>query len=926
MRSNSYLVAITLIAILTLTILPTSLVNATSTNVTNNFEIPTKTKNSVVVPDYSYKIDKINNRPVFSKAIDTPITIEPTGWNFTNNITITTLEINSETKVYDDTVLIVKENLTIVNSTIIFNTTAEGEGGILLLNGSCLKIVESTITYDGAKTYFIYAEANTTIEITSNSEIQFADIVTGYNFSVIGEPTSVIITDTKLLNTELSLNSNTTAQLSNVNIEISVDSGFVAISATDNSSVVLSGIQATATIVNAPTKIISIANSSLQINGFTMDMMIVDTLGGAGAGTIFEIVQALSTVTMDQLNITVNATGVVPIVTAYDVSFATVLVSNSYLDVWVYGLGATDLIMVGAGVIQFSGSTIKLHAYQGVQWGVLFEPTLGTIIVYDSYVLLDAYGYGGSTEYDAYLVIPIFAYLGGVIFQDSTVDYIGHGFAFLYGNYIIGGAIVFDTCEFNVKTYEVSFVYAAFFSQVGNVEIHNTNVSLPAFGDSLTLMLISTATEGGVYNITNSRLEGISSLLEGVVAVNSTTTVNIENTTMIGFTDAVVLSNVSNAVIKNSEFYNNTVAVKIGKNSGYGGEIIIENSVFANKEYNLDASYSANIKVIGSKFSKTTELGINFDSVVNITFVNNELDGLTFFLTGTTMEHYATHNITGNKVNGKDLLYVVNEKDKEYTGDIGALIIVNSTGITIHDIDLSKATVGIELAYVKDVSITGITSDQVKYGIYIYNGTEIEVHEAKFTYNERGIYIVHGDIGVYDSFVRFSTNGIYAEDSTVHVEKTLFADNGLGISASNTNIEIINSVIFRSIQYGIYLAGEFTKAEIHYNSIYSNRLHGIFSASNTSEVNASYNWWGVNNKGPEVKETGDPDDPEEIYGLFTNDTTEKYLDTPMWSPSEEGVIEAPEAPALPNYAIVAIIVVIGIIIAAVLYMRKPGAA
>jgi len=117
------------------------------------------------------------------------------------------------------------------------------------------------------------------------------------------------------------------------------------------------------------------------------------------------------------------------------------------------------------------------------------------------------------------------------------------------------------------------------------------------------------------------------------------------------------------------------------------------------------------------------------------------------------------------------------------------------------------------------------------------------------------------------------------------------------------------------------VTGNVTAVEVHYCSIYSNRMHGIYSTANIT-INASYNWWGVDNTPPEREEIGDPMDPEEVWSTFTSDTFEKPLKEAMWSPSEEGVIPVSRVPTIPNYVLLAVIVMIGVIAAIVIMRRR----
>ncbi|RLG81100.1 MAG: hypothetical protein DRO09_02290, partial [Thermoprotei archaeon] len=63
---------------------------------------------------------------------------------------------------------------------------------------------------------------------------------------------------------------------------------------------------------------------------------------------------------------------------------------------------------------------------------------------------------------------------------------------------------------------------------------------------------------------------------------------------------------------------------------------------------------------------------------------------------------------------------------------------------------------------------------------------------------------------------------------------------------------------------------------IYYCDIYGNREHGLYVEGDYI-VNATYNWWGSPD-GPEYKEEGDPEDPEEVY----SESGSEYLIYEPW--------------------------------------------
>ena len=88
--------------------------------------------------------------------------------------------------------------------------------------------------------------------------------------------------------------------------------------------------------------------------------------------------------------------------------------------------------------------------------------------------------------------------------------------------------------------------------------------------------------------------------------------------------------------------------------------------------------------------------------------------------------------------------------------------------------------------------------------------------------------------------------------------------NGIGCFHSS-NIAVSGCEISYNGWHGIYCEGS-SDIAVHYCNIISNAEHGLYN-NGTYVVNATYNWWGSPG-GPEYKEEGDPEDPEEVYSYY----------------------------------------------------------
>jgi len=104
---------------------------------------------------------------------------------------------------------------------------------------------------------------------------------------------------------------------------------------------------------------------------------------------------------------------------------------------------------------------------------------------------------------------------------------------------------------------------------------------------------------------------------------------------------------------------------------------------------------------------------------------------------------------------------------------------------------------------------------------------------------------------------------------------------------------IISGCEINNNLFGVQCDGS-SSVEIHYCNIFSNERLGLHVCG-TYLVNATHCWWG-SLYGPEYKEYGDPEDPEEVYGDVIY---EPWLTEP-WEDVEPPIIEesiiSPEEP------------------------------
>ena len=216
----------------------------------------------------------------------------------------------------------------------------------------------------------------------------------------------------------------------------------------------------------------------------------------------------------------------------------------------------------------------------------------------------------------------------------------------------------------------------------------------------------------------------VDTIVQAKDANNPVFNVTADHVEIIGFT------------VKGKESTNHLKAGIYLKNANYC--IISNNSIV--KSYRgiyLDDKSSNN--VITNNNVSNNRYGIylylSSSSIIrNNTFVN---DGLFAGFSGDTY-HCIIEN---NTVNGKPLVYLENALNQKIT-DAGQIILANCDNITVENLDLSDATVGIELLRTANSKIINITASNSNYGFCLYSSSNNSIINSASSNDVYGMYLM----------------------------------------------------------------------------------------------------------------------------------------------------------------------------------------
>src|SRR2546426_537952 len=200
------------------------------------------------------------------------------------------------------------------------------------------------------------------------------------------------------------------------------------------------------------------------------------------------------------------------------------------------------------------------------------------------------------------------------------------------------------------------------------------------------------------------------------------------------------------------------------------------NSLSNNQFQGMLITASSNLTIESNDLSRDGA-GLWLSDSLNATVRGNTFDHDGLVVVGSSVPTRSSHSIAvDNLVNGKPIRYFKEESGLVVDGlDIGQLIVVDSTDVSIENVSADHADVGLELAHVQGASI----------------------RDSNFSYNDQGIFVTDSSEIVFAHVSVWFTNQTYlpsfpAKGSGVHV-------------ASSRNVTVSLSNLSRNERAGLFV-------------------------------------------------------------------------------------------------------------------------
>ena len=176
------------------------------------------------------------------------------------------------------------------------------------------------------------------------------------------------------------------------------------------------------------------------------------------------------------------------------------------------------------------------------------------------------------------------------------------------------------------------------------------------------------------------------------------------------------------------------------------GSTISENTILKNY-YGINV-HSSDSNSIRDNTLLSNNYGIYLNHSTSITLKNNNMmcNKYNFGVFGDSISHFTHDDIdTSNAVNGKPLIYWVDEHNREVPSNAGFVAIVKSTNIFVRGLDLTKNVQGVLLAFTNSSVIERVNTLSNEYGIYLAYSHGNLIIGSEVSNNFVGIYQRNSD-------------------------------------------------------------------------------------------------------------------------------------------------------------------------------------
>ena len=214
----------------------------------------------------------------------------------------------------------------------------------------------------------------------------------------------------------------------------------------------------------------------------------------------------------------------------------------------------------------------------------------------------------------------------------------------------------------------------------------------------------------------------------GQVLLVNCDNITVENLDLSNTSRGIALWKTKNSKISNNNVCNNNfVGISLSSSSN---NTITGNNVRNNNEEGISLYTSSNNTITGNNVRNNNEEGISLYTSSN----NNTITGNVFVNKGLSVFSSYQNTVKDNKVNGKPLVYLEDVSDCKVE-NAGQVILINCSNISVENLDLSNASIGVDLLKTRNSRISNNTVCNNRYGIYLGHSSNNKIYFNNFIHN-----------------------------------------------------------------------------------------------------------------------------------------------------------------------------------------------
>jgi len=334
----------------------------------------------------------------------------------------------------------------------------------------------------------------------------------------------------------------------------------------------------------------------------------------------------------------------------------------------------------------------------------------------------------------------------------------------------------------------------------------------------------------------------------------------------------IVLYGARNCMIKGTMITNNFVGIYLSSSDNN----TIDQNIMTNNGYGIYLLSSNNNTINENTVTNSSRGFLSYDSGGNILRHNSMASNVyNFDVGGDELFHFVNDVDASNTVDGKAIYYFINEKNLTVSPstfpNAGYFAIVNSTYITVQNLNLTNNGDGILFAYTNNSRIENVNIANNWKGIYLLTSSGNTFSVNIVAENVYGIELSSSSDNTFiENTIAKSSDGIY-----------------LGRSDNNT---FIRNTVTNTNYRGIYLSASRNNVIYHNNFVNNTQQVDSYDSTNVWDNGFEGNYWS-NYTGVDLNHDGIGDTPHIIdanntdnyplMGMFSdfNATSEHHAQT-----------------------------------------------